>query len=163
MGGCDWKNPLRSCVNPLCRSVATGTGWDAATPAASTNAAGPRRCALRWRRALLFDCGPLEESRRQSYKRLIHAARTRLKNAATSNSRSSAREDTRRVKSAISSKAVTLRLAACSTDRISAEALAVVRRRADVDVDENASAGFKLNERHVAVVNAEVYRFHHLF
>ena len=37
-------------LNPLCRSVARGTGQDAATPAASTNAADPRHCAPRWRR-----------------------------------------------------------------------------------------------------------------
>ena len=47
------------------------------------------------------------------------------KNAATFDSGSSVRADTRAVKSAISLKAAALRPAACSTDRISAYALAV--------------------------------------
>ncbi len=55
----------------------------------------------------------------------IQAARTRLKNSATLNSRSLAREAKRAVKSAISVKAVALRRAACSTDTISVDALAV--------------------------------------
>jgi len=57
--------------------------------------------------------------------RKIQAARTRIKNAATFDSRSCARGDTRAVKSAISPKADALRPVACSTDRISADALAV--------------------------------------
>ena len=36
--------------NPPCRSVGRQTGRDAATRPASTNAAGPTRCAPRWRR-----------------------------------------------------------------------------------------------------------------
>jgi hypothetical protein len=48
-----------------------------------------------------------------------------LKNAVTFDSRSFARAETRAVRSAISLNAVALRPAACSTDRISADALAV--------------------------------------
>jgi len=48
-----------------------------------------------------------------------------LKNSVTLDSRSTAREATRAVKSAISVKAVTLRRATCSTDAISVVALAV--------------------------------------
>jgi hypothetical protein len=52
--------------------------------------------------------------------------RTRLKKSATFDSRSLARADTRAVKSVITPKAAALRPVARSTDRIPADALAVL-------------------------------------
>jgi hypothetical protein len=56
---------------------------------------------------------------------ILHAARTRLTNASTLDLSSVARDDTCAVNLAISSKALALRPAACSTDRISDDVLAV--------------------------------------
>jgi hypothetical protein len=39
----------------------------------------------------------------------------------------------------------------------------IVRSGADVDVDQNPPAAFELDQGHVPIVDAEMYRFHHLF